>query len=58
MSYTNKLVFAVKAHKGWDKNKSPVNYALTVSLEILGANILFMRVLELKMNQKFQFNNT
>jgi hypothetical protein len=35
----DQISFAVKAHKGWDKNKSPVNYALTVSLEILGANI-------------------
>lgn len=33
------LHFAVLAHKGWDANKEPVPYALTVSIEILGKNI-------------------
>lgn len=33
------LHFAVVAHKGWDANKEPVPYALTVSIEILGKNI-------------------
>lgn len=33
------LHFAVRAHKGWDANKEPVPYALTVSIEILGKNI-------------------
>lgn len=33
------LHFAVRAHKGWDINKEPVPYALTVSIEILGKNI-------------------
>lgn len=31
--------FAVLAHKGWDLNKEEIPYAITVSLEILGANI-------------------
>jgi hypothetical protein len=31
--------FAVLAHKGWDANKEPIPYALTVSIEILGKNI-------------------
>jgi len=33
------LHFAVVAHKGWDANKEPVPYAITVSIEILGKNI-------------------
>lgn len=33
------LSFAVRAHRGWDKNKMEIPYAITVSLEILGANI-------------------
>lgn len=33
------LHFAVIAHKGWDINKEPIPYAITVSIEILGANI-------------------
>ena len=33
------LSFAVRAHKGWDKNNEEVPYAITVSLEILGAHI-------------------
>jgi hypothetical protein len=33
------LHFAVLAHKGWDLNKEQIPYAITVSLEILGANI-------------------
>ena len=33
------ISFAVLGHKGWDKNKEEIPYALTVSLEILGANI-------------------
>lgn len=33
------LHFAVKAHKGWDRNFEPIPYAITVSLEILGQNI-------------------
>ena len=31
--------FAVRAHKGWDKNKEKVPYALAVSIEVLNANI-------------------
>lgn len=33
------LHFSVLAHKGWDLNKEEIPYAITVSLEILGANI-------------------
>lgn len=33
------LHLAVVAHKGWDVNKEPVPYALTVSIEILGKNM-------------------
>ncbi len=33
------LSFAVRAHQGWDKNNEEIPYAITVSLEILGANI-------------------
>lgn len=35
----NELNIAVRGHKGWDKNKSEVPYALTVSIEILGSDI-------------------
>lgn len=33
------LSFAVLAHKGWDRQNEPIPYALTVSIEILGADI-------------------
>ncbi|MDP1694690.1 MAG: S8 family peptidase [Candidatus Woesearchaeota archaeon] len=33
------ISFAVRGHKGWDKNKMEVPFALTVSIEILGADI-------------------
>jgi hypothetical protein len=33
------MSFAVRGHKGWDKNKMEIPYAITVSLEILGADI-------------------
>jgi hypothetical protein len=33
------ISFAVRGHKGWDKNKLEVPYALTVSIEVLGADI-------------------
>ncbi len=33
------ICFAVRGHKGWDKNKTPIPYAFTVSIEILGADI-------------------
>ncbi|MFW5879369.1 MAG: S8 family peptidase [bacterium] len=31
--------FAIRGHRGWDKNKMEIPYAITVSLEILGADI-------------------
>ncbi len=33
------ISFAVRGHKGWDKNKMEVSYALAVSIEILGTDI-------------------
>jgi hypothetical protein len=33
------ISFAVRGHKGWNKNKMEVPYALTVSIEILGTDI-------------------
>jgi hypothetical protein len=33
------LSFAIRGHRGWDKNKMEIPYAITVSLEILGADI-------------------
>lgn len=33
------ISLAVRAHKGWDKNKEEVPYALAVSIEVLNANI-------------------
>lgn len=33
------ISFAVRGHKGWDKNKLEVPYSLSVSIEILGADI-------------------
>lgn len=38
-SLPEELSFAVRGHKGWDKNKKEIPYALTVSIEILGSNI-------------------
>ncbi|HYQ57615.1 MAG TPA: S8 family peptidase [Draconibacterium sp.] len=36
---SDEISFVVRGHKGWDKNKTQVPYALTVSIEALGANI-------------------
>lgn len=33
------ISFAVLGHKGWDKNKMQIPYAITVSIEILGTDI-------------------
>lgn len=33
------LSFAVRAHKGWDKNMEEIPYALTVSIEVLNVSI-------------------
>lgn len=33
------ISFAVRAHKGWDKNKQKVPYALTVSIEVLNLSL-------------------
>lgn len=33
------LSFVVSGHKGWEKNKEEIPYALTISLEVLGENI-------------------
>lgn len=33
------MSFAIRGHKGWDKNKMEIPYAVTVSFEILGADI-------------------
>ncbi len=33
------ICFCVKGHKGWDKNKEAIPYALVVSIEVLNANI-------------------
>ncbi|HZK96294.1 MAG TPA: S8 family peptidase [Prolixibacteraceae bacterium] len=31
--------FAIRAHKGWDRNNEEVPFALTVSIEVLNANV-------------------
>lgn len=33
------ISFAVRGHKGWDKNKEEVQYALAISIEVLGADV-------------------
>ena len=33
------LSFAVRGHKGWDKDFEKIPYAFTVSIEVLGAEI-------------------
>jgi len=33
------LCLAVRGHKGWDKNKEEVPFAIVVSIEVLSANI-------------------
>jgi len=33
------ICFAIRGHKGWDRNKESVPYALSVSIEILGTDI-------------------
>jgi Subtilase family len=38
-SLPEEICFAVRAHKGWDKDKSAVPYALTVSIEALNADL-------------------
>ncbi|WP_296620957.1 S8 family peptidase [Marivirga sp.] len=36
---------SVRGHKGWDKNKSKIPYGLSISIEILGANIPIYEVI-------------
>lgn len=33
------ISFAIRAHKGWDRNNEEIPYALAVSIEVLNANI-------------------
>ncbi len=33
------ISFAIRGHRGWDKNRKEIPYAIAVSLEILGADI-------------------
>ena len=33
------LSLAIRGHKGWDKDKKSIPYAVTVSIEVLGANV-------------------
>ena len=42
------ISFAIRGHKGWDKNKMEVPYAITVSLEILGADIPIYEALRIE----------
>lgn len=42
------ISFAVRGHKGWDKDKKEVPYAIVVSLEILGANIPIYEAIRLE----------
>lgn len=36
---SKEISFAIKAHKGWDKNKEEIPYALTVSIEAINSDI-------------------
>lgn len=36
---SEEIGFAIRGHKGWDKNHDPVPYAFVVSIEILGKDI-------------------
>ncbi|AZJ33994.1 S8 family peptidase [Tenacibaculum singaporense] len=49
--------FAVLAHKGWDRQKEPVPYALTVSIEILGADIPIYEEIRLENEVEIQVNS-
>ncbi len=42
------LSFAIRGHRGWDKNKMEIPYAITVSLEILGADIPIYEALRIE----------
>lgn len=42
------LSVAVKGHKGWDKNHEEVPYAVTVTFEILGANITIYELIKVE----------
>jgi hypothetical protein len=33
------ISFAIRAHKGWDRNKAEIPYAITVSIEVLNVNV-------------------
>ncbi|MBT0812831.1 S8 family peptidase [Litoribacter ruber] len=42
------LCIAVKAHKSWDKNQEEVPYAVTFTIEVLGANIPIYEVIKIE----------
>lgn len=42
------ISFAIRGHRGWDKNKMEIPYAITVSLEILGADIPIYEALRIE----------
>jgi Subtilase family len=48
------LSFAVRAHKGWDKNFGKIPYAFTVSIEVLGSEIPIYE--EIKIENQVEIN--
>lgn len=48
------ISFAVRGHKGWDKNKMSIPYALTVSVEIIGANIPIYELIKIENEVEIQ----
>jgi hypothetical protein len=42
------LSLAVRGHKGWDKDKKSIPYAITVSIEVLGASVPIYEALRLE----------
>lgn len=51
------LSFAVLAHKGWDRQKEPIPYALTVSIEILGVDIPIYEEIRLENEAEIRIQN-
>ncbi len=45
---SNEISFVVRGHKGWDRTKEEVPYAITVSVEILGKNISIYNIIQIE----------
>lgn len=53
---TEEICFAVRGHKGWDKNHTKTPYAFVVSIEILGTDIPIYQLIKIENEIKSEIN--